>query len=72
MKLLNEEKGIFYELNEMVSADKLKYELEENIAIDIYKSAGPSTCAIVAIDREHYKDLEELVEMSVNKLALLK
>lgn len=51
-------KGIEYEMNILASTNDLNYNLEENILIDIKKSAGPSTCAILAMDKDYYETLK--------------
>ncbi|WFA10020.1 AIR synthase related protein [Tissierella sp. Yu-01] len=64
-------KGIAYELGVMASTNGLKYELAEKIEMDINKTAGPATCALIAIDREGYEDLKESVSIPLNIIAKL-
>lgn len=51
-------KGILYELGEMAKTGNLDFILEEKLGIDINKSAGPGTCAIVSIDEDYYSILK--------------
>ena len=64
-------KGIAYELGVIASTNGLKYELAEKIEMDINKTAGPATCALIAIDREGYEDLKESVSIPLNIIAKL-
>ena len=62
-------KGILYELGEMARTGDLDFVLEENPPIDIYKSAGPGTCAIIAIDEEYYPIIKENFPIPINRIG---
>nr|WP_300006175.1 AIR synthase related protein [Tissierella sp.] len=62
-------KGILYELKEMASTNGLEYQLEKDIKIDLYKSAGPSTCVIVSLEEEDLEKLKEESSLPVEKLG---
>lgn len=64
-------KGIEYEIGVLASTNDLNYVLEENIPIDIKKSAGPSTCAILAIDGKYLESLKREFSIPINRLATL-
>lgn len=59
-------KGIAYEIKEMAVTSNLNYNLYDTASIDIHKSAGPSTCVIIAIDKEGYEDLKKSICIPVN------
>lgn len=59
-------KGIAYEIKEMAKTNKLDYNIYDNAAIDLHKSAGPSTCVIIAIDKDGYEDLKISISVPVN------
>lgn len=65
-------KGIAYEVKEMASTSNLKFNIYDEVNIDLYKSAGPATCAIVSIDREGYEDLQKSVSIPVNFIGIFK
>ncbi|WP_350342826.1 AIR synthase related protein [Proteinivorax tanatarense] len=52
-------KGILYEIKEMARINCLNYKLYKNMPLDIEKTAGPSTCAIVSL-KEH--DVAKLLD----------
>ncbi len=64
-------KGIGYEMNVMASTSELECNVYKDIKIDIKKSGGPATCAIVAIDEKDYEDLKNTCPIPVNKLGYL-
>lgn len=64
-------KGIGYEMNVMASTSGLECNVYKDINIDIKKSGGPATCAIVAIDEKDYEDLKNTCPIPVNKLGYL-
>lgn len=59
-------KGIAYEIKEMASTSCLNYNMYDNADIDLHKSAGPSTCVIIAIDQDGYEDLKKSICIPVN------
>lgn len=62
-------KGILYELNEMANSNNINFILEDDINIDLKKSGGPSTCVIVSMDENRYKEFKEEFDLQVNKIA---
>lgn len=62
-------KGILYELNEMANSNNIKFTLEDNVNIDLNKSAGPSTCVIVSLNESNYDRLKKESDLQVNKIA---
>ncbi len=65
-------KGIAYEIEEMASTSDLNCNIYDKAGIDLYKSAGPATCVIVAIDREDYEDLKKSMPIPVNFIGIFK
>lgn len=63
-------KGIAYELKEMASTSQLDYIIYEDLKIDINKSAGPATCAIIAIDKRSYEDLKKSIIIPNNPIGV--
>lgn len=61
-------KGILSELNEMANALYGEYRLNDLINIDLNKSAGPATCAIVAVKKEQGSIFSK-IDIPVNKLG---
>lgn len=62
-------KGILYELKEMSRTNNLAYCLDDNIRLDLYKSAGPATCAIISIAEEEYDNFKNNISIPVNKIG---
>lgn len=62
-------KGILYELGEMARTGDLDFILEEEFLIDIHKSAGPGTCAIIAIDPDYYPIIKENFPIPINRIG---
>lgn len=65
-------KGILYEAKEMAKSNNLSFILEENINIDINKSAGPATCAVVSIKEEDLQILKEYIDLPINIIGKFK
>jgi len=63
-------KGIAYEINEMANTSELNCNIYDKVDIDLHKSGGPATCAIIAIDREGYEDLKKSVSIPVNFVGI--
>lgn len=59
-------KGIAYEVSEMGRTSGLTYTLVEESAIDLYKSAGPATCILAAIDESYLTDLNAMVYLPIH------
>lgn len=51
-------KGILYEANQLADWNKRKFFINENIKIDINKSAGPSTVAVLALSNKAFNEIE--------------
>lgn len=62
-------KGILYELKEMCTSSDLNFALEDDVDIDLNKSAGPSTCVIISIEEDKYEKLREEFNLPINKIA---
>lgn len=65
-------KGILYEANVMAESNNLSFLLEENVSIDINKSAGPATCAVVSIKEEDLQILKEYIDLPINIIGKFK
>lgn len=64
-------KGVLHETGILASTHDLNYVLEDNIAIDIKKSAGPSTCGIIAMDKDYYEELKQEISIPLIPLGRL-
>lgn len=64
-------KGIEYEMGVLASTNDLNYQLAKQIPIDIKKSAGPSTCGIVAMDGAYFETLRDELEIPVHLVGTL-
>lgn len=62
-------KGILYELKEMARTNNLSYCLDDEIALDIERSAGPATCAIISIDEGEYNNLKNFFPIPVERIG---
>lgn len=62
-------KGILYEIQEMARTNKINISLEAGIRSDIYKSAGPSTCAIVSLEEEKLETLKKDSSLAIEKIG---
>ncbi|HWR44724.1 AIR synthase related protein [Sporomusa sp.] len=51
-------KGILYEMQELARNNQLKLSVNNNIKIDINKSAGPSTVVIAAVSNNYFSKLD--------------
>ncbi|WP_338037303.1 AIR synthase related protein [Marinitoga litoralis] len=59
-------KGIFHEINEISKIWNLEFNLFNN-NIDLYKSAGPATCAIITLKEENLKNIN--IDIPINILG---
>ncbi|MTI67848.1 MAG: selenophosphate synthase [Firmicutes bacterium] len=59
-------KGILYELNELARTNNLKYILEDKINLDLKKSAGPATCALLTVNKNGYDKLKNTIDIPLN------
>lgn len=64
-------KGILYEVNEMSKTSKLDYEIIDN-KLDLNKSAGPATCAVLALSDDGYNELIKKVNKPITKIGVFK
>lgn len=62
-------KGILYELKEMVRTNNLSYRLDSEIPLDLNRSAGPATCAIISIEEKNYDSLKKSFTIPVNRIG---
>ncbi|MBU5437301.1 hypothetical protein KQI42_04730 [Tissierella sp. MSJ-40] len=62
-------KGILYELEQIAKTNNINFELEENINIDLKKSAGPSTCVLISIEENKYEEFKNSFSIPVNKVG---
>ncbi|MGO1468881.1 MAG: AIR synthase related protein [Tissierella sp.] len=62
-------KGILHEFEEMAKTNNLEAILEKHINKDIYKSAGPSTCVIVSLEKEKFENLKLETPLPVEKIG---
>lgn len=54
-------KGIAYECEQMAIFNNLKLDFEEKPIVDIYKSSGPATCTIAAVNPDYIKDICSII-----------
>ncbi len=62
-------KGILYELKEMARTNNLGFNLDDKITVDIEKSAGPATCAIISIDEKEYNNLKNNFPIPIERIG---
>lgn len=62
-------KGIYHELKEIEKSNNLKLDFNHFIDIDLKKSGGPSTCAIVTIEEKYLKEFRKRVSIPINVLG---
>lgn len=65
-------KGILYELKEMARTNNLSYCLDSEVSLDLNKTAGPATCAIISIDEKEYSTLKSSFSIPVNRIGRFK
>ena len=58
-------KGILNEACELAKFNGMKFEIEENIQVDINKSGGPSTAIIAAISNEALENISQLRNFNI-------
>ncbi len=63
-------KGIFYEARKMASTNNLEFVKDKRVIVDMDKSAGPATCAVVSIDENYFDKLEERLTIPVNRIGM--
>lgn len=62
-------KGILYELGEMARTGGLEFTLEKDLEVDIHKSGGPGTCAVIALNEKDYNLIKENFPIPVNRIG---
>lgn len=62
-------KGILYELKEMARTNNLSFYLDDKISLDLERSAGPATCAIVSMDEKEYNNLKNRFPIPVERIG---
>lgn len=65
-------KGIEFELNVLIKESKLGFEKSNKFNVDLSKSAGPSTCAIVVIEENNLNKLRKRISKPINILGRFK
>lgn len=63
-------KGIKYEAEEMADTNSLSFQIDSNIKLDLYKSGGPATCAVVAIEESYYEEFKKSMQIPVNRIGV--
>jgi selenophosphate synthetase-related protein len=63
--------GILHELETISQDAKLNYKIMEQTAIDIYKSAGPSTVFLATLPKENLSVLQKNTTKPINPIATL-
>jgi len=64
-------KGIEYEMGILARTNHLSYTLAKEIPIDIKKSAGPSTCGIIAMEEEYFETLKDEMDIPMYLIGSL-
>lgn len=64
-------KGIRYEALEMARSSNLRFNEFDNIDLDMNKSAGPATCAIVAIDEKYLDELKSVLSIPITVIGVV-
>lgn len=59
-------RGIECELNDLLKDNKLKFEYESSISIDLKKSGGPSTSCIVTLRMENLGKIKGIIKKPIN------
>lgn len=63
-------KGVLYEAELLASYNNMKFELYAEVNVDIYKTCGPSTVIIAAVDPESVENIRRTIK-NVNVLGRL-
>lgn len=63
-------KGIEYEALEMAKTNDLELSLDDRISVDLYKSGGPATCAVVAIEESYFEEFKKSMKIPVNRIGV--
>jgi hypothetical protein len=62
-------RGIFSELNGLSKYNNLNFKYNDNISVDITKSAGPSCCCLVSVDSNDIENISKLTNKPVEILG---
>jgi hypothetical protein len=63
--------GVLHELQTLTQASELNYKLTEQTAVDIHKSAGPSTVLLATLPKDKLAALQKSTKKPVNQVATL-
>jgi selenophosphate synthetase-related protein len=63
--------GVLHELQTMAEGAKLKYEIVSQTAVNIQKSAGPSTVLLVSLKETHLPNLQQTITKPITIIATL-
>jgi hypothetical protein len=64
-------RGIAYELTQLAQCSGLQYRMAEHLSIDVTKTAGPATCALVTLRPVAYEQLAMRMSIPVNPVGWL-
>lgn len=64
-------KGILDELGQLCKTHGCSFKLEDMVSVDLYKSAGPSTCLLVTAGPDRVNDIKDLTGLPVEMIARL-
>jgi len=62
-------RGIECELNDLLKDNKLKFEYESSISIDLKKSGGPSTSCLVTLRMENMGIIKGIIKKPINVIG---
>ncbi|HNZ82926.1 MAG TPA: selenophosphate synthase [Sedimentibacter sp.] len=62
-------RGIECELNDLLKDNKLKFEYESSISIDLKKSGGPSTSCLVTLRMENLGIIKGIIKKPINVIG---
>lgn len=62
-------KGILYELEVLAHSNNLAFELSERINLDLKKSAGPATCALITFKERNIYEVSKDISLPFNIIA---
>jgi hypothetical protein len=62
-------KGIEYEAVQMALSNNLEFRKSKNIKVDMKKSAGPATCAVLAMDKDYLEQLKKIIDIPINVIG---
>jgi len=58
-------KGIYNEVCQLAESNRMKFEIEKNVSIDVNKSAGPSTVVIAAISEKALELIKQIKNINI-------